>query len=310
VIRYILVCVLRGCLTLVGVSLITFSLARLSGNPLDVLLPENASAADRARVAALWGLDRSLPEQYGVFLSNAVRGDFGTSFRSVGQPAMGMVLARVPATLELAAPALLLSVLVAVPLGVLSATHRHTWIDSLAILIALLGQSLPGFWLAIVLVWVFSVTLHLLPTSGIGGIEHVILPSFVLGLFSVAALVRLIRSSMLEVLDQEYIKLARLKGLTETKVIWKHALKNASIAPITFLGTVLVSLLTGSVIVETIFAWPGIGLLAYDATNARDYPVIQAVAVFGSFLFVLINLSIDVVYGWVDPRIRLSRRNG
>ena len=249
-IRYILVCALRGCLTLVGVSLITFSLARLSGNPLDVLLPENATAADRARVAALWGLDRSLPEQYIVFLSNAVHGDFGTSFRSVGQPAMGMVVARVPATLELAVPALLLSVLLAVPLGVLSATHRRPgstrsryWLRCSVSLCQASGWQLS--WL------VFSVTLHLLPTSGIGGLEHVVLPSFVLGLFSVAALVRLIRSSMLEVLDQEYIKLARLKGLTETKVIWKHALKNAAIAPITFLGTVLVSSSTGSVIVET-----------------------------------------------------------
>lgn len=308
--RYILVSLGRAALTLLGVSIIVFSLARISGSPLDVLLPPDTSAKDRAYVAALWGLDRPVVEQYGIFLSNAVRGNFGMSIKWANQSALGVVLDRLPASLELGAWALALSVGLALPIGVLSAVKRGTWIDRAAKMVALLGQSVPPFWLGIVLIWVFAAGLRWLPTSGRGGFANLVMPVFVLGTFGIAAFVRLLRSSMLEVLDSEYIKLARLKGLSENRVIWKHALKNAAIAPLTFFGTVVVHLLTGSTVVETIFAWPGVGLLAVEATNARDYQVVQALALYGSAFFILMNLVVDVAYAYIDPRVRLGGGGG
>jgi peptide/nickel transport system permease protein len=219
---------------------------------------------------------------------------------------MRLVLQRVPNTLQLTLLALVLTLLVSVPLGVFSAVNRGGWVDSVAKVVAMLGQSVPSFWLAIMLVWVFSVTLGWLPTAGQGSWQHLVMPVLVISTFGVAAFTRLIRSSMLEVLDSEYIKLARLKGLSETRVIWKHALKNAAIAPLTLFGTILVNLVTGSVVVETIFSWPGIGLLALDATGARDYQVVQAVALLSAAVFIFLNLLIDLVYGMLDPRVRLG----
>jgi peptide/nickel transport system permease protein len=304
--RYIIISLIRAVLTLLGVSVIVFSLARLSGNPLDVMLPETATQDDFDRVSRLWGLDRPIWEQYAIFLGNAVRGDFGESFKWKGETAMGLVMDRFPATLQLAGLALIVSVGLAVPIGVLSAVKKGSTLDGAGKLIALLGQSLPSFWLAIVLVWIFSVNFGWFPTSGRGGLDHMILPAIALGWFSVAAFMRLIRSSMLDTLDAEYIKLARLKGLSETTVIWKHALKNAAIAPLTFFGVVVVGLLTGSVTIEAVFAWPGIGLLALEATNARDYQVIQAVALLASALFIGMNLLVDILYAYIDPRVRYS----
>jgi peptide/nickel transport system permease protein len=304
--RYIIISLIRAVLTLLGVSVIVFSLARLSGNPLDVMLPETATQDDFDRVSKLWGLDRPIWEQYAIFLGNAVRGDFGESFKWKGETAMGLVMDRFPATLQLAGLALIVSVGLAVPIGVLSAVKKGSTLDGAGKLIALLGQSLPSFWLAIVLVWIFSVNFGWFPTSGRGGLDHMILPAIALGWFSVAAFMRLIRSSMLDTLDAEYIKLARLKGLSETTVIWKHALKNAAIAPLTFFGVVVVGLLTGSVTIEAVFAWPGIGLLALEATNARDYQVIQAVALLASALFIGMNLLVDILYAYIDPRVRYS----
>jgi peptide/nickel transport system permease protein len=304
--RYIIVSLLRAVLTLLGVSVIVFSLARLSGNPLNVMLPETATQDDFDRVSKLWGLDKPVWEQYVIFLGNAVRGDFGESFKWKGQTAMGLVMDRFPATLQLAGLALIVSVGLAVPIGVLSAVKKGSALDAAGKLVALLGQSLPSFWLAIVLVWIFSVNFGWFPTSGRGGLDHMILPAIALGWFSVAAFMRLIRSSMLDTLDAEYIKLARLKGLSETTVIWKHALKNAAIAPLTFFGVVVVGLLTGSVTIEAVFAWPGIGLLALEATNARDYQVIQAVALLASAMFIGMNLFVDILYAYIDPRVRYS----
>jgi len=302
--RYILISLARAVLTLLGVSLIVFLLARASGDALDVMLPETATREDRAAVATFWGFDKPLHQQYLIFLGNAVRGDFGKSFKWPGESAMGLILQRLPATLQIAVPALLLSMALALPLGVISAVRKDTVYDSGGKLIALLGQSLPSFWIAIMLVWVFSVQLGLLPTSGTGTVQHLILPVIVQSLFGLAAFVRLLRSSMLEVLHTEYVKLARLKGLHEAKVIWKHALKNAAIPPLTLFGVILVNLFTGSVVVETIFAWPGVGLLALEATNARDYQVVQAVTLWGAAMFIIINFGVDLLYGWVDPRVR------
>ncbi len=305
--RYIVISTGRALLTLLGVSVIVFCLARLSGNPLDTMLPDEATEEDRAYVAALWGLARPVHEQYVIFLGNALRGDFGTSFKWPNYTATGLVLERLPASLQLGFWGLALSVTVAVPMGVLSAVKRGTWIDTAAKLVALFGQSVPAFWLAIILIWVFAVGLGWLPTSGRGGPAHMVMPVVVLATFGIAAFVRLLRSSMLEVLDSEYIKLARLKGLPEHQVIWKHALKNAAIAPLTFFGGIVVHLLTGSTVVETIFSWPGLGLLALEATTARDYQVVQALALFGAAHFILMNLVVDLLYAYIDPRVRLGR---
>jgi peptide/nickel transport system permease protein len=304
--RYILSRIVQSLVTLLGVSVIIFSLARMSGNPLDVLLPAEASAADHERMAQLWGLDRPLYEQYWVFISNAVRGDFGVSLKYRGQSAMGLVFQRLPATLQLAAFAVVISAVMSLALGVMSAAQKDRPLDTFGKTIALLGQSMPTFWLGIVLIWIFAVKLAWLPTSGQGGFANIVLPGLTLGWFSVAAFMRLTRSSMLDVLDSEYIKLARAKGLPEWKVLWKHALKNAAIAPLTFFGLIVGFLITGSVTVETVFAWPGIGLLAIEAVNARDYQVIQAVTLVGAVVYIVIGLVVDVLYGYVDPRVRYS----
>jgi len=219
---------------------------------------------------------------------------------------MGLVFQRLPATLQLAVFAVVFSVVISLSLGVMSAAHKDRPLDTLSKVVALLGQSMPTFWLGIVMIWIFSVHLAWLPTSGQGSFAHIILPGLTLGWFSVAAFMRLTRSSMLDVLDSEYIKLARAKGLPEWKVLWKHALKNAAIAPLTFFGLVVGFLITGSVTVETVFAWPGIGLLAIEAVNARDYQVIQAVTMVGAVVYIVIGLVVDILYGYVDPRVRYS----
>lgn len=304
--RYILMRLIQSVFTLIGVSIIVFSLARLSGNPLDVLLPDEADDETFERISELWGLNDPWYIQYFTFVKNASRGEFGPSFKWQGRTAMELVLLHLPATLQLAGFSILVSVFLAVPIGVMSAVKKGTMLDTVGKLIALLGQSLPSFWLAIVMIWIFAVKLGWFPTSGRGGFDHMILPGIALGWFSVASFMRLTRSSMLSVLDSEYIKLARIKGLPEWKVIWKHGLKNAAIPPLTVFGAIVVGQMTGSVTIETVFAWPGIGLLALQAVNARDYQVIQAVTMFISVLFIGMNLLIDILYAYIDPRIRFT----
>ena len=303
--RYIARRVLHSLLAILAMSLIVFSLARITGNPLDVMLPLEAGPEDYARVSRHWGLDRPLTTQYLIFLGKAVQGDFGNSWKWHGHSAMGLVWQRLPATLQLAGFALLISVLIALPVGVLAAVMKGTVWDSAAKVIALLGQSLPAFWLGIVLMWVFAVHLGWFPTSGKGGLQHLVLPAITLGWFQVAALMRLVRSSMLEVLDSEFVKLTRIKGLSEWKVVWKHCLRNAAIAPITFFAIIAGVLMTGSVVTESVFSWPGTGLLVIDAVRARDFQVVQAVVIVFAGIFILTNLLVDILYAYLDPRIRL-----
>jgi len=243
-------------------------------------------------------------EQYFVFLGKALRGDFGTSWKWQGHTAMGLVVERLPATLQLAGVAITISILLALPFGVLTAVWKDTFFDSLGKLVALLGQSVPSFWLGIVLMWIFAVSLGWLPTSGRGTVYHMILPAICLGWFQVAATMRLIRSSMLDVLDSEFVKLTRVKGLPEWKVVWKHCLRNAAIPPLTYFATTAGVLLTGSVIIESVFAWPGTGLLAVDAVRARDFQVVQAIVIVFSSVFLMANLVVDILYAYIDPRIR------
>ena len=304
--RYIIIRLVQAVFTLIGVSIIVFSLARLSGNPLDVLLPPEADAETFERLNKLWGLDKPWYSQYFTFVKNVSRGEFGPSFKWQGRTAMELVFLHLPATLQLAFISIGVSVLLAVPIGVMSAVKKGTMVDTAGKLVALLGQSLPSFWLAIVLIWIFAVQLGWFPTSGRGGISNMILPAVAMGWFSVASFMRLTRSSMLNVIDSEYIKLARIKGLKEWKVVWKHGLKNAAIPPLTVFGAIVVGKMTGSVTIETVFAWPGIGLLALQAVNARDYQVIQAVTMFISVLFIGMNLLIDILYAYIDPRIRFG----
>jgi peptide/nickel transport system permease protein len=285
-------------------SLIVFSLVRVTGNPLDMMLPLEATAEDYERVSKHWGLDRPLYIQYAIFMSKAVRGDFGNSWKWPGYSAMGLVWERLPATLELAGFALVISVLIALPIGVFSAVWKGSAWDGAAKVIALLGQSLPAFWLGIVLMWIFAVTLGWFPTSGRGGIEYMILPAITLGWFQVAAIMRLVRSSMLEVLDSEFVKLTRIKGLAEWKVVWKHCLRNAAIAPLTFFAIIAGVLMTGAVVTESVFSWPGTGLLVVDAVRARDFQVVQAVVIVFAGIFILTNLLVDILYAYLDPRIR------
>jgi peptide/nickel transport system permease protein len=302
--RFIARRALQSLLAIWVMSLVVFSLARVTGNPLDVMLPLEAGPEEYERVSKHWGLDKPLYAQYAIFLGKALQGDFGSSWKWHGYTAMGLVMERLPATLELAGFALLISILIALPIGVASAVMKGSAWDSGAKVIALLGQSLPGFWLGIVLMWVFAVNLGWFPTSGRGGLQYMILPAITLGWFQVAVIMRLVRSSMLDVLDSEFVKLTRIKGLAEWKVVWKHCLRNAAIAPLTVFGIIAGVLLTGSVVTESVFSWPGTGLLVVDAVRARDFQVVQAVVIVFAGIFILTNLLVDILYAYLDPRIR------
>jgi ABC-type dipeptide/oligopeptide/nickel transport system permease component len=290
-------------LVLLGVSFVVFLILHLTGDPALLLLPPDASAEDIAKFRRAMGFDDPWPVQYLRFLKGAVRGDFGESVRH-GEPAMGLVLERLPATFELAGAGLLIALCLAIPAGIVSAVRRNTAVDYVSTVVALLGQAMPTFWLGIMLILVFSVRLSWLPSSGRGDIEHLILPAITLGLFTTARITRLTRSGMLEVLGQDYIRTARAKGVSEPPVVWKHALKNASIPIVTIVGIELGTLLGGSVITETIFAWPGVGRLSVQAIFNRDYPVVQAAVFLLASTFVIVNFLVDVVYTYLDPRIR------
>jgi peptide/nickel transport system permease protein len=303
--RYIILRLGQAVLALVVISFVVFALARVTGSPLDVLLPEEATAVDIARVEARWGLDRPLHIQYVKYMGNVVQGDFGESFRFRGQVS-DMIWERLPATVQLAGFAIVVSAALALPIGIIVAVKKDTPIDTMGKIIALLGQSLPSFWLGIVLMWIFAVHLDWLPTSGRGGIGHMILPGIALGWYNVAALMRLTRSSMLEVLDTEYVKLARIKGVPGWKVIWKHCFRNALIVPLTYFGLIGAVVMTGSVVIETVFSWPGVGQLTIEALRSRDYQVVQAMVLMFATGFLAINLLVDILYAYLDPRIRYN----
>jgi ABC-type dipeptide/oligopeptide/nickel transport system permease component len=250
------------------------------------------------------GFDDPLPVQYWRFLRGAVRGDFGNSLRH-DEPALPLVWQRLPATIELTAFALGIALLLAIPVGIVSAVFRNTPIDYASTTFALVGQAMPTFWLGIMFILVFSVALQLLPSSGRGTWRHLLLPALTLGLFTTARIMRLTRSGMLEVLGQDYVRTARAKGANERGVVWKHALKNAGIPVVTIVGLELGTLLGGAVITETIFAWPGVGRLSVQAIYNRDYPLVQAAVFVLASTFVVINLAVDVLYTYLDPRIRI-----
>jgi peptide/nickel transport system permease protein len=304
--RYILGRIAQSIVSVFVVSVVVFALVRLSGDPIQIMMPAEATQKDIDLMRTALGLDRPWPVQYWRFVSNALHGDFGRSVR-FRRPAMDLIAERYAATLELGGLAVLIVIVVALPVGVYSAVRRGSGLDYAARAFAALGQAVPPFWLGLVLVLIFGVLLHLLPTSGRGTPLHVLLPGITLGWFAVAGLMRLTRSAMLDVLGSEYVKLARIKGLPERQVIWKHAFKNAALPVVTFAALLFVALLNGSIIVETVFGWPGLGLLVIEAVDSRDYPIVQAVVVCLSTMYIGVNLLVDILYAYLNPKIRYSR---
>ena len=292
--------------TLFILSLTIFMIVRLTGDPVTLLAEPGARAEDLDRIRVEWGLDRSWPVQYLHFAKNVITGDLGKSF-NYQMPVSQLYFQRLPASIQLAFAATLISFIIGIPAGLISAVKVNTAWDSVGKLVALTGLAVPGFWLGLVLILVFSVWLGWLPTSGQGGILHLIMPALALGWYFAASLLRLTRSSMLEVLRSEYIKLARLKGLPGYVVIAIHAFKNALIPVVTLAGINLVVMINAGVIIEVIFAWPGIGRLLYEGIFQRDFPLVQGVVMLAAMMIVLINLMIDVLYAYIDPRIRLMK---
>ena len=305
-VRFLLARVLQSLVALAILSVVVFVLARATGDPLHMILPMSATEEDYANARRYLGLDRPYVEQYFSFVGRAVTGDLGTSIRA-RRPVSELIGERLPNSLKLAAFAMSVGLAIAFPLGIMAAVKKGTRVDRTAQVIAVLGQSLPTFWVAIVLIEVVGGRLQWLPAGGIEGFTSYILPGFTLGWFVVAGMMRLLRSSMLEVLDSEYVKLARVKGVVEHRVIWLHALKNALIPVITFAGIYFAILVTTAIVVETVFAWPGLGRLAYEGITSRDFPVIQAVVLTTAAIVAAVNLCVDCAYAFIDPRIRYAR---
>jgi len=303
--RFILRRLAQSVVLLFVLALIIFALARVSGNPADLLLREDATQEDRAHLLRALGLDRPVHEQLYLFLAGVVRGDLGESIR-YRKPAAEVFFERLPNTLQLLPLAMVGALLVAIPLGVLAAVYRGTMVDRISSAIAVLGIATPSFWLGIVLIYVFSIKLGLLPSSRMGGPSHYVLPAITLGLFLVAGMMRLVRSSLLEVMGSEFVKLARLKGLSQTVVIWKHCLRNALIPVTTLFGVYFALLITGAIVTETVFAWPGVGRLTYEAVIFRDYPLLQAVILLKAIIVLGVNLGVDILYAYLDPRVRYA----
>lgn len=308
--RYLLRRLANVVLVWLGISLLAYSLANLApGDPAYIMLRrqtgEVPSDAEVQALRAELGLNDPFPIRYGRWLGHAVTGDLGTSYRT-GEPVLRGLSDRFMATLEVAVSALLVAVAVALPLGITSAVRRNGALDHASRLVALIGASMPSFWLGYVLIIVFAVSLKLLPVAGYGTPQHLLLPALTLGLGAAAGLTRLTRASLLEVLDEEYVRTARAKGLSERAAVLRHALRSALIPIITIVGMRFGFLLGGAVIVETVFAWPGVGKFVVDSIYDRDYPVIQGFVLFMGTVFVLLNLLVDVSYVWLDPRIRLD----
>ena len=303
---YVLGRLFQAVVALLGVTCVAFLLLSLSGDAAFILLPPEAGDEQRAAFRRIYGLDQPLPVQYARYVSHVARGDFGTSL-AYGRPAILVVLERVPATLTLTATAVALGVAVGIPAGVVAAVRASGLIDRTVMAMVLLGQSVPTFWLGLLMIRIFAVNFRWVPVSGHGTVLHLVMPAVVLGLYLAALLARVTRSEMLETLAQDYVRTARAKGLSEGTVTVAHALKNALLPIVTLLGIQLGALLGGAVVTETVFAWPGVGTLVLDAILRKDYPVVLAVVEFVAAVFIVINMSLDLLYGYLDPRLRLAR---
>ena len=304
--RYLAGRALQTLLSMLVVISIVFVLTRLSGNPVKLLLDVNATERDEQILTRYLGLDKPMPVQYVIYVKNIFLGDFGNSVLT-RRPVVEHIWERLPATIELGVVAMFMSVVIGVPLGVYSAVHRGTALDKSARVFAVLGQSMPAFWLGLMLILFFGVMLGVLPAGGRGDFRHLILPAFTLGYFTSAAILRLTRSAMLEVLGSDYIKFARLKGLHEQVVLWKHGLKNALLPVTTFAVMLFVQFLGGAVVTETVFAWPGLGRLILESITTRDYPIVQAGVLVLSALYLTSSLLVDMLYSFLNPKIRHAR---
>ena len=303
--NYIALRVLQAIISLLVVMTIVFMLSRLSGDPVQLLADISASEEQMEAIRHDLGLDRPLAVQWATYVRDMFVFDLGESVIS-RQPVRELIMQRLPNTLQLGFAAMAISIIIGLPTGIYAAVNRGSRLDGVARLFAVLGQSMPSFWLGILLILIFAVILGVLPPGGKESPSSIILPAFSMGYLTTAAIMRLTRSSMLDVLNAEYIKLARIKGLSETKVIWKHALKNSLIPVITFSVVLFTLFLGAAVVTETVFAWPGLGSLILDGVRTRDYPLIQGGVVVFSAIYILANLMVDILYGYLDPRIRLT----
>jgi peptide/nickel transport system permease protein len=303
---YVLARLLQGVVALLGVTCVAFLLVSLSGDPAFILLTPEAGEEQRAAFRRTYGLDQPLPMQYARYVSHVARGDFGTSF-AFNRPAIQVVLDRVPATCLLTATAVALGAAVGMPAGVVAAVRAGGLLDRLVMAMVLLGQSVPTFWLGLLMIRIFAVNLRWVPVSGHGTALHLVMPALALGLYLAALLARLTRSEMLEALAQDYVRTARAKGLSEHVVTVAHALKNALLPIVTLIGLQLGALLGGAVVTETVFAWPGVGSLVLDAILRKDYPVVLAAVEFVAAAFIVINVLLDLLYGYLDPRLKVAR---
>lgn len=290
---------------LFGVSVVTFLLLQLSGDPTSLMLPLEATPAEHEAMRARLGLDQPLYVQFFDFVWRALQGDLGNSLRG-GQPALELVLERLPATAILAAAAMLLSLIIAFPLGIFAAVKPNSWVDRTLMSLALLGQSMPTFWIGLMLIMIFAVGFRMFPTGGTGTFAHLVLPTVTLALWSAARTARLIRSGMIEALGQDYVRTARSKGVPDGVVVVRHALRNVMLPVITVVGLDLAVLLGGAVVTETVFSWPGVGRLVIDSIRLRDFPTVQAAVLVIAVIYVVVNLIVDVLYTIADPRMRLS----
>lgn len=304
---------LLGVLTLLVTLTLVFAMVRLlPGDPAAVLLREDATPEQVQRINELWGLNEPVPVQFLIYLGNLLRGDAGDSYQyqstagSPGTPAVGLVLSRVPATAQLAVVSLLISVVIAVPLGIITAVWRDSWLDHTTMGSSLLLGSLPNFWIGMQFILLFGVVLGVLPTGGSGTPQHIVLPAVTLAIPFAVVLLRMTRTEVARVLRADFITTARAKGLPPNTVLVRHALRNAMIPLVTIMGLRLGSLLNGAVVVETLFGWPGLGRLMIEAINARDYPLIQVIVPLSAVIFVVINVLVDILYGVIDPRVQVG----
>ena len=294
-----------SAVAMLGVISIVFVLLHVSGDPATLLVTQDATQADLDRIRQAYGLDQPLTVQYARFVARVARGDLGFSYRQ-GLPVGELIVERLRATFELALAGLAVAVLLGVPLGIIAAARHGSAVDTAAMTLALVGTSVPSFWLGLLLIIVFGVQLGWLPVSGYGSLRHLVMPAFVLGGFYAAQVSRLTRTSLLEVLAQDFVRTARAKGLAARAVMLKHVLRNAALPVVTVVGLDFGRMLGGAVVVETIFAWPGMGRLAVQAVLGRDFPVVQGAVIMGAAIFLSVNVIIDLLYGFVDPRLRAA----
>ena len=303
--RYALRQLVQLAVVIVGISMLAFGILHVIGDPVTMLLPQNAGKEEYARYNKLLGLDQPIYVQYWKFASRAVQGDFGKSWYA-DTSAFTLVLQRMPPTLYLTTAGLLMALLIALPLGILAALRRHSFVDTLCTMTAVAGQAMPIFWLGIMLIIIFAVQLRLLPASGYGTWQHFLMPAFTLGAFLAPITMRLVRSGVIEIMNMDYIKTARAKGVGEGVVVVKHAFRNACIPVITVLGLQFGQLLGGAVVTETVFAWPGVASLTVDAIRNQDFPVVQCAVVLLALIIVAVNFIVDMIVGFIDPRIRVG----